>query len=168
MVRVWNIRDEGPELLYELKGHRKTITCADFSPDDRIALPQPGSIQHILLSMAAEKQLGKHDVFDNQLVTMKHPDGMTALESFGRLKPDLIFLDVLLPRLDGIEVLKRLRSTEDGRNVPVVMMSAVLQIRDLKAETARLNVTSILQKPFRKGALARALRSVMQSGQRPA
>ena len=47
----------------------------------RIALPQPGSIQHILLAMAAEKQLGQYDIFDNQLVTMAHPDGMTALLS---------------------------------------------------------------------------------------
>ena len=53
----------------------------DLKPKDRIALPQPGSIQHILLSMAAEKYLGKSDYFDNQLVTMKHPDGMNALLS---------------------------------------------------------------------------------------
>ena len=53
----------------------------DFGPRDRIALPQPGSIQHILLSMAAENYLGKSDIFDNQLITMKHPDGMNALLS---------------------------------------------------------------------------------------
>jgi len=56
-------------------------TLSDFGPEDRIALPQPGSIQHILLSMAAEKYIGKSDTFDNQLVTMKHPDGMSALLS---------------------------------------------------------------------------------------
>jgi len=55
----------------------------DIKPTDRIALPQPGSIQHILLSMAAEKSFGAADYFDNQLVTMKHPDGMTALLSQG-------------------------------------------------------------------------------------
>jgi NitT/TauT family transport system substrate-binding protein len=51
----------------------------DISPEDRIALPQPGSIQHILLSMAAERSFGQADYFDDQLVTMKHPDGMSAL-----------------------------------------------------------------------------------------
>lgn len=45
----------------------------------QIALPQPGSIQHILLQMAAEKELGDANVFDNQLISMKHPDGMQAL-----------------------------------------------------------------------------------------
>jgi len=47
--------------------------------DGRIALPQPGSIQHILLSMAAERTFGDAKIFDNQLVTMKHPDGMQVL-----------------------------------------------------------------------------------------
>ncbi len=50
-----------------------------LTPDTRIALPQPGSIQHILLSMAAERRYGNAAYFDSGLVTMKHPDGMTAL-----------------------------------------------------------------------------------------
>src|SRR6056297_2465030 len=53
----------------------------DFGPEDRIALPQPGSIQHILLSMACERQLGEARALDNRLVTMNHPDGMNALLS---------------------------------------------------------------------------------------
>ena len=56
-------------------------SIADFSKKDRIALPQPGSIQHILLTMAAEKILGNPSVFDNRIVTMSHPDGMNALLS---------------------------------------------------------------------------------------
>lgn len=54
-------------------------SLADFKPDDRIVLPQPGSIQHILLAMGAERLLGDARRFDNQLVTMSHPDGMQAL-----------------------------------------------------------------------------------------
>lgn len=51
----------------------------DLNNDHKIALPQPGSIQHILLSMAAEKEFGEANKFDNQLVSMNHPDGMNAL-----------------------------------------------------------------------------------------
>ncbi len=51
----------------------------DFSEDDRIALPQPGSIQHILLSMACEKEFGNAQKYDDILVTMSHPDGMNTL-----------------------------------------------------------------------------------------
>lgn len=59
-----------------------TITSLeDLVDNGKIALPQPGSIQHILLSMAAQKQLGQADIFDKQLVSMKHPDGLMALMS---------------------------------------------------------------------------------------
>lgn len=47
--------------------------------NDKIALPQPGSIQHILLSMASKRQWGDAQLFDQSLVAMKHPDGLSAL-----------------------------------------------------------------------------------------
>ena len=87
---------------------------SDFGPDDRIALPQPGSIQHILLSMAAEKQLGQYDIFDNQLVTLKHPDGMSALLTRRDVaahftSPPYIMMELLEPDmklvLDGREAM---------------------------------------------------------------
>ena len=56
-------------------------SLSDFSENDRIALPQPGSIQHILLAMASEKETGSPSFFDNRIVTMSHPDGMSALLS---------------------------------------------------------------------------------------
>lgn len=51
----------------------------DLFDNGKIALPQPGSIQHILLAMAAEREMGQADIFDNQLITMNHPDGYQAL-----------------------------------------------------------------------------------------
>ncbi len=54
---------------------------SDFNQEDKIALPQPGSIQHILLSMACEKELSNANALDNNLVTLNHPDGMSALMS---------------------------------------------------------------------------------------
>jgi NitT/TauT family transport system substrate-binding protein len=51
----------------------------DFTMEDRIALPQPGSVQHILLSMACEREFDDSHRLDNLLVTMAHPEGMNAL-----------------------------------------------------------------------------------------
>ncbi len=89
----------------------------------------------------------------NGYAVTEAPDGMAAVDVLSNLKPNVILLDVLLPKLDGIEVLKRLRESEAGNSIPVVMMSAVLQTRDLKSETARLNVHSFLQKPFQMRTL---------------
>ena len=53
----------------------------DFNSTHKIALPSPGSVQHILLAMAAEKQLGSASALDRNLVAMAHPDGAAALIS---------------------------------------------------------------------------------------
>lgn len=61
---------------------RPGIDSVGNIPEDlRIALPQPGSIQHILLAMAAEKELGDAAAFDNRLITLSHPDGLSAMIS---------------------------------------------------------------------------------------
>ncbi len=60
-------------------------SLADITPEMRIALPQPGSIQHILLAMAARRELGEARRFDDQLVTLSHPDGMSALLAGGEV-----------------------------------------------------------------------------------
>lgn len=73
-------------------------SLADFKTEDKIALPQPGSIQHILLSMAAEREYDKSNKFDQQLLTMNHPDAMNALLAKREVKahfasPPYLFLE---------------------------------------------------------------------------
>lgn len=56
-------------------------SLSDIGPETKIALVNIGSIQHILLAMAAESELGDARALDNNIVAMSHPDGMTALIS---------------------------------------------------------------------------------------
>ena len=51
----------------------------DIRPTDRIAVPQPGSIQHILLAMAADQQFSDPNRFDKNLIALSHPDGYQAM-----------------------------------------------------------------------------------------
>lgn len=72
---------------------------SDLLDQGKIALPQPGSIQHILLSMSAKEELGDATIFDNQLVSMKHPDGQIALNAGKDIKahytsPPFIFQEL--------------------------------------------------------------------------
>jgi NitT/TauT family transport system substrate-binding protein len=56
-------------------------SISDLRDNHRIMLPQPGSIQHILLMMEAEKATGDASAYDGQLLSMAHPDGVTAFIS---------------------------------------------------------------------------------------
>lgn len=76
----WKIISALSESPLGLMTNKNTLnSLADLKAEDRIALPQPGSVQHILLSMAAERNLGDAEIFDDQLITMNHPDAMNAL-----------------------------------------------------------------------------------------
>ena len=66
----------------ELLTNEDTIhSLKDITDDKKISVVNVGSIQHILLAMLAKQELGDAHALDNNLVTMSHPDGMTALMS---------------------------------------------------------------------------------------
>lgn len=65
---------------YRLVTWREDIrSIADFRPDDKIAVPGPGSLQHILLAMAAKKQLGHARALDVNIVSLPHPDATASM-----------------------------------------------------------------------------------------
>ncbi len=71
-------------------------------------------------------------------------DGEAALAQFAACQPDLVVLDLMLPKLDGIEVCKRLRSTS---NVPIIMLTARDDELD-KVLGLELGADDYLTKPF--------------------
>ena len=76
-----------------------------------------------------------------------HGNGATALEAVGRVAPDLIVLDVMLPGRSGLEILRDLRGRPDTADLPVLMLTAKGQARD--RETAlELGADAYLTKPF--------------------
>jgi CheY-like chemotaxis protein len=98
------------------------------------------------------RALRKHNLA-NKLVWVK--DGAQALDFVFREgeyasrpngNPRLILLDIKLPKVDGIEVLSRIKSDERTRTVPVVMVTSSAEERDI-VESYKLGVNSYLVKP---------------------
>lgn len=52
-------------------------------------------------------------------------DGEQALEALSNLKPDLIILDIILPKIDGMTVLERIRERDEFSKVPILIVSNV-------------------------------------------
>jgi two-component system, OmpR family, alkaline phosphatase synthesis response regulator PhoP len=73
--------------------------------------------------------------------------GQMGLDMAKQIKPDMIFLDVMMPGFDGIETLKRLKADKELRNIPVVMLTAVITEK-ARAETHNLKVEGYLNKPL--------------------
>lgn len=78
----WKIAAASGSQPMGLVTNQKDIqSLADLNTEDRIATPAIASIQHILLSMAAEKQLGDASAFDSILLSLTHPDAAASLLS---------------------------------------------------------------------------------------
>jgi CheY-like chemotaxis protein len=85
--------------------------------------------------------------------------GFEALIIVGQQRPDLILMDVAMPRLDGIETLECLRAMELGHHTPVVFVAAGLS----PAELRRLQVAGaadVIPVPFAAGELPKLIRSI--------
>jgi two-component system phosphate regulon response regulator PhoB len=74
-------------------------------------------------------------------------DGAEALASVGARKPDLAVLDIAMPEVDGLEVLRRLRADAMTSDLPVVLLSARAQKVDVERGFA-IGATAYLKKPF--------------------
>ena len=74
-------------------------------------------------------------------------DGVDALKKVNDEHPDLIVLDVMMPQMDGFEVLKHLKANPETRDVPVIMLTAKAQDADV-FRGWQSGVDCYLTKPF--------------------
>jgi two-component system alkaline phosphatase synthesis response regulator PhoP/two-component system response regulator VicR len=74
-------------------------------------------------------------------------DGKEALEKVESEKPDLVVLDVMMPYMDGFEVLQNLRRNPETREIPVIMLTAKAQDADV-FKGWQSGVDCYLTKPF--------------------
>jgi two-component system, OmpR family, alkaline phosphatase synthesis response regulator PhoP len=87
-------------------------------------------------------------------------EGLNMTESEA---PDLILLDVMMPGMDGVSVLEKLRGNPNTRRIPVIFMTARVQAREKEGYMAR-GARGIIDKPFDPMSLARKIREMMGDG----
>jgi two-component system response regulator (stage 0 sporulation protein F) len=89
------------------------------------------------------------------------PDGEAALAALGRRRPDLVLLDVRMPGIDGVEVLRRIRRADP--EVPVIMVTANEDVA-LAKEMLKLGAFDYVAKPFDFSYLDRAVTAGLLQG----
>jgi DNA-binding response OmpR family regulator len=94
------------------------------------------------------------------LLSKTGPDGVAAFELD---HPDMVLVDVLLPRKNGFEVCFDIKRTEHGRDTPVLLMSAIYKDVAHAEQHARANVgaAGFLVKPFELGDLLARVRTLI-------
>jgi DNA-binding response OmpR family regulator len=79
-------------------------------------------------------------------------DGSSALEAVKSEKPDLVILDVMMPNMNGFEVLEQIKNDESVKHIPVIMLTAQGQESDIVGAIDK-GAADYLVKPFRPAEL---------------
>jgi len=89
-------------------------------------------------------------------------DGQEALSIFMKDKIDLVVTDFLMPKLDGLQMIRNIRMTGERGSVPIVLMSAISKSHML-ADSPEWGPDHYINKPFKPKKMAKLLDSVLSN-----
>ena len=87
-------------------------------------------------------------------------DGVQTLEVVRSISPDLVILDIMMPLMSGMEVLRQLKSESATADIPIILMTAKRQESDVNSGFA-LGVVDYIVKPFNLKDLVLQVQSVI-------
>lgn len=120
-------------------------------------------MKHILAvdDSSSNLQMVKNSLQPLYSVTLVN-NGERALSYLENKHPDLILLDVMMPGLDGVETLSRIKTNADWKDIPVVMLTAMPDCSYLD-ECIDLGAEAVVAKPFMPKSLVSTIEHAMAS-----
>jgi adenylate cyclase len=103
----------------------------------------------------------EQELMEYSYVIERANDGVEALEKIDSFKPDLILLDFMMPRMNGLEVVKRLREDQNHKGIPVILLTAKATQED-KVAGLDAGADDYVTKPFDAIELLARVRAMMR------
>ncbi|MBN1435606.1 MAG: response regulator [Sedimentisphaerales bacterium] len=88
-------------------------------------------------------------------------DGVDALEKIAEKVPDIVLLDIMMPRMSGFEVCRRIKADDATKNVPVLIVTALNEISDVE-RGVESGADDFLSKPVNKLELLTRVKSLLR------
>ena len=115
------------------------------------------------LLLIVDDQKDNRDILDARLTSQGYAtamavDGEEALQQVTALVPDLVLLDVMMPKLDGFEVCRRLRADPERPFIPIVLVTAKAALKDV-VTGLEAGADDYLTKPFSPRAVLAIVRA---------
>jgi len=89
-------------------------------------------------------------------------DGKDGLEKIRRLKPGLVILDVMMPKMHGYEVCRISKKEEATKDIPILMLTARAQAKDME-EAKRAGADACIAKPFESAELLAEIKRLLKA-----
>ena len=88
-------------------------------------------------------------------------DGAEAIEKVASFRPDVILLDIMMPKFSGFEVCEKIKSNESSKNVMVLMVTALNELGDIE-RAVRSGTDDFLSKPVNKVELLKRVSNMLK------
>ncbi len=98
---------------------------------------------------------------DLQCKTVPAKDGVEALEIIKKSKPDLVLLDVMMPKMSGFEVCRRIKNNPQTADLPVIMVTALNELGDIE-RAIESGTDDFLSKPVNKLELITRVKTMLK------
>ena len=89
-------------------------------------------------------------------------DGLEALDVVEKEMPDLILLDINMPKMDGFQVVERIRADEATEFIPIVMITALRDTRENRVKSIEVGADDFIEKPFDSVEVLARVRSLLR------
>jgi two-component system, OmpR family, alkaline phosphatase synthesis response regulator PhoP len=90
-------------------------------------------------------------------------DGMEALEKVSEFNPDLILLDIMMPRISGFQVCSRIKSDPKTKNIKILMLTALNKPADIE-QAKKCGTDDFVSKPVNRSELLSRVKSLLPDG----
>jgi len=88
-------------------------------------------------------------------------DGVSAVQKVQEDPPDIILLDIMLPRMDGYEVCEKLKKDPETKFIPIIMLTALKELKD-KVRALEVGADDFISKPFENVELLARVKSLLR------